>query len=313
MGMTLAAATGGWRFFFQTIASLLIAFLLAFLSSSLVGLLSRVLEFSRFNRAADHTRLWWTDLLIVFLGAVLLVLAQVRGNRKPILPSLMLGYGFFLPIGAAGFAWGAGLPGNWQDGLLVFLTYFSLATLIGCIVLRTQRIKAARKSGNILLALVVLLCLAALGVFTGLAGWISERASPVISPYAPTPLSLVSPTPGLPPTATLSGPTRTATDLPTMEPSATATSTPEPIFAVIAASTGGGALVRSEPGAGVGAILTTLINGSIVEVLSETRTVGTIKWALIRTSDGIEGWVVQDALALVTPESPGASSLTPTP
>ena len=116
MGMTLAAVTGGWRFFFQTIASLLIAFLLAFLSSSLVGLLARILEFSRFNRAVDHSKLWWTDLFIIVLGAVLLVLAHMRGTRKPILPSLMLAYGFFLPIGAAGFAWGAGLPGNWQDG-----------------------------------------------------------------------------------------------------------------------------------------------------------------------------------------------------
>jgi len=313
MGMTLAAVTGGWRFFFQTIASLLIAFLLAFLSSSLVGLLARILEFSRFNRAVDHSKLWWTDLFIIVLGAVLLVLAHMRGTRKPILPSLMLAYGFFLPIGAAGFAWGAGLPGNWQDGLLVFLTYFSLATLIGCIVLRTRRIKAARKSGNILLTLVVILCLAALVVFTGLAGWISDRASPVVTPFAPTPLSLVSPTPGLPPPPTFDGPTSTATKSPTAQPSASATITPEPTYAVIAASTGGGALVRSEPGAGIGSVLTTLINGSIVEVLSETRAVGTIQWVLIRTSDGIEGWVVQDALAILTPESPGASSLTPAP
>ena len=71
--------------------------------------------------------------------------------------------------------------------------------------------------------------------------------------------------------------------------------------------------MRSEPGAGIGSVLTTLINGSIVEVLPETRAVGTIQWVLIRTRDGIEGWVVQDALAILTPEPPGASSLTPTP
>jgi hypothetical protein len=311
IGMTLATVTGGWRFFFQTLSSLVIAFLLAFFSSALIGLFNRVMDFSRFNRASDHAKLWWTDLLIVVLGAVLLELVHVRGNRKPILPSIMLAYGFFLPLGAAGFAWGGGLPGTWSDGILVFLTYLSLATLVGCVVLSTQHFKSPRRSGTILLVLVVLLCLSALVSFTGLAGWFADRAEPVDNQRTPTPLGLVSPTPGLPPSPTTGGPTRTSTDSPTAQPSSTPTSTLAPTYALITASTGGGALVRTEPGGGT--VLTTLLNGTLVEVLPETRMIGTVQWAFIRTQAGLEGWVLQAVLALATPEPTLGITLTLTP
>lgn len=306
VGMSLAVATGGWRFFFLTLSSLAMAFMLAFLSSALVGLLNKVVEFSRFSRAADHARLWPTDLLIVILGAVLMVLALVRTGRKLIIPSIMLAYAFFLPIAAAGFAWGAGLPGIWPDGISVFLTYFALATFVGCIVLAAQRFKPPKASGYILLVFISVLCLAVLAVFTGLAGWFIERAMPEVSRYTPTPLGLVSPTPGLPPSPTSGAPTRTSTFLPTQQPSSSPTITPASSFAIVSADTGGGASVRSEPGGGY--IMTTVINGTLVEVLSQVRAVGSIMWTLIRTQEGIEGWVLQAVLSPV-----GTPTLTLTP
>ena len=306
-GMILAVATGGWRFFFQTLSGLVIAFVLSFFASALAGLLVRFLDLTRFTRAGDAAKLWWTDLLIVFLGAVLFALAQARGNRRPSLQGILLAYGFFLPLGAAGFAWSSGMPGIFPDGILVFLTHLALARLVGVIVLKLRHFKPARKSGSILLILLVLVCLAALASFTGLTGWLASRAEPVFGSSNPTPLGLVSPTPGLPPSATPGGPTRTTTDEPTVTPSISPTSTQAPIFAVIAAATGGGAVVRAEPG---GEYLATLINGAVVEVLPDTRLVGTVPWTLIRSADGLEGWVLQAVLVPVTP-APAPGSPTP--
>lgn len=311
VGASLAVATGGWRFFFLTLSSLVVIFLLSFLASALIGLLNKLGVFSRFFIAADHAKLWWTDIFLVTLGAVLLVITMVRGERKPILPSLMLAYGLFLPLGAAGFALGAGLPEIWPDGILIFLTYFSLATIVGVIVLRIQRFKPRKAWGYTLLVIISLVCMVALVAFTGLADCFFSRAFPEDSFYTPTSLGLVSPTPGLPPSPTLGSPLKTSTSPPTGQPSSTPTLTSTPSFALIAASTGGGALVRSEPGGGT--VLTTLINGTLVEVLPEIRSVGTVQWVHIRTLEGIEGWVLEAVLVNTTPAPPGMSTITISP
>lgn len=311
VGMTLAIVTGGWRFFLQTLGSLSVAVLLAFLTSALVGLFNRILDFSKFYRAADHAQLWWPDLLIVAAGAVLLALAFVRGERRPILPSIMLAYGLFLPVGAAGFGLGAGLPEIWPNGTFILLTHLALAILAGSIVLAALRFKPLATSGYLLPALIGLLCIAALVVFTGLAGWVMNRAEPPSLDVTPTPLGLVSPTPGLPPSPTPGAPTRTLAPLSSEEPSATPTSTPTPSYAVIVASTGGGALVRTEPGGGT--VITTLINGTLVEVLPDIQVVGTTPWVRVRTPEGLEGWVLQSVLVAATPAPTATATRTPTP
>ena len=195
--------------------------------------------------------------------------------------------------------------------LFLFLVHLALATLVGGIVLATQRFKPLKASGYILTVLIGLLCAAALAVFTGLFGWVVNRASPLTSNFTATPLGLVSPTPGLPPSATPGAPTRTFTLTVSPEPSATFTGTPAPSYAVIKATTGGGALVRSEPGGGT--VLTTLINGTFVEVLPEIRAVGTVQWVRIRTQTGMEGWVLQTVLAAATPAPTASVSPAHTP
>jgi hypothetical protein len=302
VGMTLAVASGGWRFFLQTLGSLLVAFLLAFSTNALVGLFNRLFGLVNFNRAIDHAKLWWPDLLIVVAGAIVLVLVFVRGERRPVLPGVILAYAFFFPIGAAGFGLGAGVPEIWPNGIFIFLTHLALATLVGWIVLRIQHFKPTRASGSLLSILVILLCVAALVTFTGLAGWVMERGASPAAEGTPTSLGLASPTPGLPPSATPGKASQTSTDQPTAQPSFTLTSLPTPSYAVIAASTGGGALVRTEPGAGT--VVASLINGSLVEVFTEIQTVGSTQWVHVRTMEGVEGWVLQTVLAAATPANP---------
>ncbi len=311
VGLSLAAVTGGWRFFLQTLASLLIAVLLVFLPSALVGLLGRVFLPLPLFSADIHAHLWWPDLLIVIAGALLLALAFVRGERRPLLPSIMLAYGFFLPAASAGFGLGIGAANLWPDGILVFLTYLALATLTGMIGLAVMRFKPLNFTGYFLPVLVGLVCAAALAIFTGLAGWIISRSGTPEPLYTSTPLGLASPTRGLPPSATPGAPTRTFTLSPSETPSATPTGIPTPAYAVIAASTGGGAIVRSEPA--FGDVLTTLLNGTLVQVFPEIEMVGTIPWVRIRTENGLEGWVLQSVLAAATPAPTRTSTLTLTP
>jgi hypothetical protein len=85
---------------------------------------------------------------------------------------------------------------------------------------------------------------------------------------------------------------------------------PTPSYAVISSPSGGGALLRTEPGAGT--VLQALSNGLMVEVLPETETVGTVVWAHVRALGTIEGWVLQSVLTATTP-TPLASTPSPTP
>jgi hypothetical protein len=274
--------------------------------------LNRLVEFSKFYRANDHARLWWTDLLIVIAGAVLIEWAFLRGERRPLVPSLLLAYGLFLPVGAAGFGLGAGLPQVWPDGLLIFLVHLSLATLAGMVSLLALHFKPLKASGTLLPIFTVLLCAAALVIFTGLGGWVKSRMETPAINQTPTPLGLASPTLGLPPSATPGAATRTFTRTPSVEPSATHTETPAPSFAVISATTGGGANFRTEPGGG--ALIVTLLNGIVVEVLPEIEAVGTVQWVRVRTLDGVEGWVLQNVLvATTTPVPTSTVTLTRTP
>ncbi|MCA1953896.1 MAG: SH3 domain-containing protein [Anaerolinea sp.] len=48
-------------------------------------------------------------------------------------------------------------------------------------------------------------------------------------------------------------------------------------------------------------ILTTVLNGEIIQVLSEPTQQGGVYWVRIRNSAGIEGWVVQTLLVTATP------------
>jgi hypothetical protein len=94
---------------------------------------------------------------------------------------------------------------------------------------------------------------------------------------------------------------------PTLEPSPTITPSPTlqatPAYALITSSAGGGALVRTEPGAGT--VITPLSNGLIVEVLPEIQDVDTVVWVRVRLANNIQGWVLQTVLT--------ATALTPTP
>ena len=305
VGITMAAATGSWRFFFQTLGGLAVAALLVFLTGALAGLAGRLwLPLPDFSQAYIHSHLWWLDLVIVVLGAVLLVLSFARSEQRPILPSIMLAYGFFMPLSAAGFGLGLGMPEFALNGSGVFLTHLALATLVGGITLAIMRFKPLRASGYILPVIVGLAALFGVVQLTGLTAIIRDAITNARQ-QAPTPVVL--------PSLTI-GPPRTATPTASLAPSATASLSPTPkatpSYAVINAETGGGATVRTEPGAGT--VITILLNGSVVEILPEIQSVGTVTWTRVRLPGDVEGWVLQGVLHAATLTPTFTPSITPT-
>jgi len=314
VGMVLGAVAGSWRLFFQTLAALLAAFVLIFLTGALAGIAAHMWPGLPLFQAKVQSRLWWPNLVVLGLGAALLVYSFVRSEDKPILPSVMLSYELLLPLSAAGFGLGSGTGTVWPDGLLVFLVHLGLITLLGGIVLLILRFKPANAFGAVLTAFVALLSLAVLVVFTGLGSLLLGLGSGVgLSKVTPTATRLSLPTLTVPPVQTSTPVAAIWTPTPLQSPTDTPTPKPQPTpaYAVITASVGGGALVRAEPG--VGAQVTTLLNGIVVEVLPEVQNVGGYNWARIRTAEGIEGWVLQTVLVPTAAPPPSTPSPTPTP
>jgi hypothetical protein len=310
VGMVLGAMTGSWRFFFQTLIALIAACLLLFLTGVLAGLAARLWPRLPLFQANIQSHLWWANFIVLALGAALLVYSFVRSEDKPILPSVMLSYELLLPLSAAGFGLGSGVTRIWPDGFLVFLVHLALATLVGGIVLAALRFKPRSFFGSVLTVLAGLACLAALVIYTGLGYLVlGIKPAPAARTSVPTALILPSITPGLIPTSTPVAPTQTPP--PASSPTDTLAPSPQPThsYAVIAASVGGGALVRAEPG---GAQVATLVNGTLVEVLPDVQTLGGYNWVRVRTTDGIEGWVSQTLLQAATPPPSPTPSLTPT-
>jgi hypothetical protein len=309
VGVVLGATTGSWRFFFQTLIALLAAGVLIFLTGGLAGLAARIWLPLPLFQANIAAHLWWPNLVVLALGALLMVYSFVRSEDKPILPSVMLSYGLLLPLSAAGFGLGSGASHLWPNGALVCLVHLALITLLGGLVLALLRFKPSGFFGTVLTVLVGLLCLAALVTLTGLGDLIQGiGGAPAVRKPTPTAAVLFLPTltPSPLPSATPAGPTQT----PFLLYSPTLTLTPSPqataAYALITASSGGGAVVRSDP-AGV-TILATLLNGAMVQVLPDIQNVGGNPWVHIRTAQGVEGWVLQTVLTATTP----TPSFTPT-
>jgi hypothetical protein len=302
-GLALSIRTGSWGFFLMSLGALLVAGLLVFFTGALAGLAGQFWMPLRLHYADVHSHLWWTDLVIVALGAILLPVSFIRSEQRPVLSSILLAYGIFLPLSAAGVGLGLGVQPLWPNGLLVSLAHLALSVLVGALTLAALRFKPRKAGGHLLSILVGLLCLAALVQITGLTTVIRDGILATRRSFAPSPTTLVLPsrTPTTPPVSTL-----TPTPQPSSTPVPSSTPTvivilpePTPAYAVISAPEQyGGAVVRTAPAVGVG--IAVLSNGSLVQVLPETQEVSGTVWAHILMEDGMEGWVLQDVLSPTT-------------
>jgi hypothetical protein len=180
---------------------------------------------------------------------------------------------------------------------------------MSAIVMAVMGLKPGSTFGYIFgvgMALICLLILAAIG--SGLVRSSSSNIKfPVNLPSAfqasttrtltPEPKTSVSPLPSSTPTRRQAA---THTLIPSLTPSETITPAPTPVWAMINARSMNGAYIREEPKYD-GKILTSLLNGALIEVLPDTSTDSGILWAHVRTHAGVEGWIVQSLLVTATP------------
>lgn len=329
VGMVLATVTGSWRFFFQTLLGFLLGAVLIFVTGALAGFASRIFMPITLTQAFVHTRLWWPDLFVLLLGAILFPISIVRSEEKPILPSAMLAYEFYLPLSAAAVGLGSGVKGLYPDGLIIFAIHVTLAVLVGIITLFIMGFRPYTLAGFTLGTTIILIAIVTLIFISGLWTLIPAQINPFggSTPIpSATPTGPLTPAPGLSPQPEFSPTPLPPTDTPTATPSATLvfptpetpTATPSPlptpIYAKIFTTKGNGVVVRVEPS---GAILTSLVNGYLVEVLPGQQEYDRAIWAHIRFTtdrDGtVEGWVIQSLLIIATPAPNWQPTLTPSP
>jgi len=348
VGLALSIISGMPRLFFQTLIGLLISALLVFSSSALAGLASRIILPHTFNAAFTLSRLWWPDLVVMAIGAVLLTVSFARTESKPFLPSVIVAYELFMPLSASGFGVGNGIGDLWPHGVLVFLVHLAWATLFGLVALAVLRFRPLSAGGY-----VFALGMTAIAIFAVVS--LMAPGSPQVSDAIPEPTGTITSqvaaelpsqatTPTTHPSETIElleatgseSPAETATEEPasteetgetvtavpltldvTLPVTETRTSTPPPeptpIYATIRAREGGGAFIRKEPG---GSVIATLDNGSVVQVLPDTQDLNGSLWfhiAVTRNDIRIEGWIVQSVLETATPIPNWEPSQTPNP
>ncbi|HET9588695.1 MAG TPA: DUF389 domain-containing protein [Anaerolineales bacterium] len=330
IGMALGIVAGAPRLFAQTFVAILISALLIFMGGWIAGFVSRNFQPLNFNEAFTHSRLWWLDLVVLAIGAILITISFVRSENRPYLPSVLLAYELFLPLSAAGLGMGSAVEGLWPQGVFVFLTHLAWATLFGLLTLFFLRFYPSSTGGILFTGLIFIMLLAVLVSLTGLANWTMQQADLITSGLFDrsqgglATATLTIPTAG--PAATVTGsprpdlgtaivgvPTGSLTLTPratpsqaalpaTETPTITITAEPTPILAIIRASEGGGAFIRENPG---GLVLATLSNGSVVTIVpDDLQEVNGVVWVHVFTTVNdvrVEGWMIQTVLQTATP------------
>mgnify|MGYP006280917117 CR=1 FL=1 len=307
VGISLGVITGATRFFWRNLGGFLIASSLVFLIGTLTGYAAATWGNPALTQAVLHTQLAWHHFLLLAFGAIQTTRSLVRQKDHLLVASAALTYELYLPLTAAGFGWGSGNGALiWPDGLVVFAVHFAWAAIWGVITLLVLGFRPLTVFGYTiggvfaLIGVLLLIGLSAAGIAVG-----GEVAVPTSVPSATSTPSLtpsMTLTP-IPPTRT---PTRTITPSQTLTPSRTPTPSPTPIYAIVDTTDEyGGAYVRQSPGFD-SAVLTSVLNGTTIEILDEEPQEQDGKfWLHVRALDEFEGWMLRSALTVAT--------LTPSP
>ncbi len=322
VGLTLATVSGSANYFLKAFIALFLGSLLIFATGALAGFAARLWLPLTLTQAFLHSRLWWTDLVVLALGAILLAASFVRSEKKPFLPSVMLAYELFLPLNATAFGLASGVGDIFPQGIFVFAAHLAWALLFGSLTLFFLGFRPLKFMNWIFSLLVFLVLLATLAGLllpkrnqpsTAAPQPTSTRVAEMVGTRTDVPdaADLSTRTP-IPATASPKKPTATTatlgvsatpsiTEEPTLTPTITLTAEPTPLYALIASSSGGGAFMRREPG---GPVILTLENAELVQALTAPLEYEGISWVqikVVRGTESFEGWIIQSVLKTATP------------
>jgi hypothetical protein len=315
LGLGLSCIAGSGRFFLQSFAAAVIGAMLAFIGGYTAGYASRfatgiTVGLSQVNAVVQFS---WPALVALTLGVVITTFAFAKSSQKASLTGAVLTFLLFPPVVAAGFSISAGVPGLLPDGLVVFAIYLAWAIILGALTLGLLGLRPLSGFGFVLGGAIAI---ASLAVLAGLGGVeIARQSQPTPAAILPgaarpeatqpgaVPTAAIAAAPGQTaaphPTATLI-PSPTNTLVPSPTPTITFTPAPTPVWAIVNSESYDGAVIRAEPKFG-SQILTTILNGTLLEVLPDEVTDGGTVWAHVKTTDGKDGWIVQSLLETATP------------
>lgn len=324
VGMAFSTILGSGRFMLRMLGGLLLGSIIMFAWGALAGWAARLWPGLAFHQVSAHAHFSWPDLFLLVLGAGLTALTLVRSpNQRPLVTSVAIAYELYLPAGVAGFGLTSGLLDVFSQGLLVFVLQLTLAVLAGAVVLALVGLHPLKASGYGLGAVLGVVCLGALfatnqfgmvvppllhipGTPTSPAAAVLTRvvetptlplaaaveATSTLTATVPaTPSLTASPSPSFTPTNTL---------VPSRTPTETITPAPTPVWAYIHSAEGGGAVIRETPSF-KSKWVKSILNGTLVEVISDGVDAEGVQWVQIHTSTGDQGWIVRALLTTATP------------
>ena len=307
VGICLATVIGSIRFFLRSLIGFFLGGLLVFGAGVLSGLVTYLWKPSDYSQAFLYAQISWPNFIVLAVGAILSSASMVTSDRKPILPSVALAYGLYVPLAVTGFGFSSGLSSLFYGGLVIFIISIAGAALLGAVTFVVLGFRPLTWFGYTLGGVVVLVIVLVLVGISGLgAAFSSHIAIPTDVPTLTATLTPVPPTvtpslTPLPPTATLTSTPRPSS---TPAPTSTVTPSPTPVYALIHATSGNppGAKVRATPN---GTVIRTYENGTLVIVLPDTAVQDGYTWAhIIVVVDNTEGWILQTLLLAATP-APG--------
>lgn len=317
VGLALGTVTGTPRFLFMSLGSLLIGSLIVFLCGLAAGWAVYLMPPGAYTQAAYHGQFQVGFFLVLALGAALTSYLTVKApHQRPMVTSVAIAYGLYLPAAVAGFGLISGIPDLWLSALVLFLVHLVWAAAVSTLALWVGGVRMPVIAGY-LLGGVYVLAGAALLALVFIAGGLNTVLPAAGTPQAGiagvvtqnTPAVTLSPTVTVTPSITLSPtrppntatPTPTRTLIPTNTVTQTITPVPTPIWARINAEVGDGAILRAEPNYDAEVVIA-ILNGTLVEVFPDQFLADeTVIWVKVRMLDGREGWIVQSLLRTATP------------
>lgn len=308
IGLGFASAVGSIRFLFQSLGSLVIGCGLVFGAGALGGWISKLLPGLTFEHAIQRTQFTIPDFILLTIGAVMAIYLTVRTpKQRSLVASVALAYEIYLPAGVAGFGLTSGISGLTLEALKVTGIHIAWVIVVGTLLLLLLKLRPFNFFGYLLTVIILAGTLYVLITTSAFGSAITKQ----LAPYATSPSPSASELPVEKPTATQSPlnifqqstptlTTPTNTLFPTRTPTMTITPQPTPVWAKVNSPSSTGVVVREEPTFSA-KYVASLLNDSLVQVLSETVFADNTYWVHVITNDGKEGWIVRGLLVTATP------------
>jgi hypothetical protein len=307
IGLSLATVVGSYKFFARSLVALAIGSIMVFVVGVGAGYLGQVWVPASLNQAYSSAELSVINFIVLTVGSVFTAATMAHHERSPAAPSVALAYTLYLPLIAAGFGLGSGVPHLFPDGLVVFAIHLAWGVLLGAITLAILGFRPITIFGYTLGGVVTLIGLATVlgvGAYSTTLGW---YGTPLAMPtYTPTATFTLTP---IPPTATRTATPVPPTLTPTVTPSPTITLTPTetptptsiPVYARIGPSQG--ALIREGIGFDTHIVYPPVMQSTLVQILGTPVEQDGYTWVHVRViQDGREGWMLESLLLIATPE-----------